>query len=326
MTPATTPQPETLVYRLRPVWKHRIESDVYVPAHLALLTGTTSGQLDPPVNLFWQPGTLDFSLDADLRRFYSSALPSIATATEFATWIDANALRRLWPHIALPATVRRAWETIHPQLRGDPTPVNARLQIQDITLAAIADLGFALAGGSALLDYDIITRDTEDVDAFLNSTTAPAYTAAVDAITAACHAHGWTTELVADETFNKRIKVTTTTGESTIVQLVHHQRSADPERRPGGGLRLIFSDVVGGKAVALADSARGRDFDDIAHVVDTAGWSLARVEQAMTDIRYADHIPAFRTNIDRFRRGEFDQHIRDEGFDPTFAHRVLDHD
>ena len=55
---------------------------------------------------------------------------------------------------------------------------------------AIADLGFALAGGSALLDYDIVTRDTDDIDAFLNSTSTAAFTSAVEAVIAACDRSG----------------------------------------------------------------------------------------------------------------------------------------
>lgn len=314
------------VYRLRPAWRLRVEPDVFVPASLYPLGGKTGGIVDPPVYLYWQPGTLDFGADADLRRFYASALPAIATAEDFATWINASALRRLWPRLALPRVVRVAWETIHPELRDESDIVNARLKVQDAILAAIADVGFALAGGSALLDYDVITRDTEDIDAFLNSTSVAAFTAAVEAVVAACASQGWASEIVMDQDWNKKILITLSDGTSTIVQLVHHQRSAPAEKRPGGGLRLIFSDVVAGKAVALADSARGRDFDDIAHIVNTPGWSLADIEVAMESIRYGDLIPAFRNRIARFRAGDFDQDIRDEGFDPEFTHQRLDHD
>ncbi len=319
-------KPSRHIYRLRPSWHPRIEPDVFVPADLALLTGTTSGTLDPPVNLYWQPGELDFGTDRDLRKFYSSAIRSLATPEEFAQWIDADALTRLWPQIALPSTVRKAWETMHPQLRNEDTAANARLHIQDTVREAIADLGFALAGRSALLDYDIVTRDTDDIDAFLNSTSTAAFTSAVEAVIAACDRSGWTTQIVWDQDWDKKILVTVQGNDSTVVQLVHHQRSTNPERRPGGGLRLIFSDVVGGKGVAAADASRGRDFDDLAHIVDTPGWSLAEVEEAMRALGYTDKIADFRASIARFRRGDYDQAIRDEGFDPAYAHSMLDQD
>jgi hypothetical protein len=204
--------------------------------------------------------------------------------------------------------------------------VNARLQIQDTVLEAIADLGFALAGGSALLDYDIVTRDTDDIDAFLNSTSTAAFTSAVGAVIAACDRSGWTTQIVWNQDWDKKILVTVDGGDSTVVQLVHHQRSTTPERRPGGGLRLIFSDVVGRKGVAAADASRGRDFDDLAHIVETPGWSLAEVEKAMSALGYSDKTADFRASIARFRRGDFDQAIRDEGFDLAYAHSILDHD
>ena len=147
-----------------------------------------------------------------------------------------------------------------------------------------------------------------------------------EAVIAACDRSGWTTQIVWNQDWDKKILITVGGGDSTVVQLVHHQRSTTPERRPGGGLRLIFSDVVGGKAVAAADASRGRDFDDLAHIVDTPGWSLAEVEKAMSALGYSDKTADFRASITRFRRGDFDQAIRDEGFDPAYAHSILDHD
>lgn len=195
--------------------------------------------------------------------------------------------------------------------------------MQDTVLEAIAGRGIALAGGPALLDYDIVTRDT---DVFLNSISTAAFTSAVEAVIAACDRSGWTTQIVWNQDWDRKIRVTVQGGDSTVVQLVHHQRSTDPERRPGGGLRLIFSDVVGGKGVAAADASRGRDFDDLAHIVDTPGWSLTEVEEAMSALGYSDKITDFRASIARFRRGDFDQTLRDEGFDPAYAHSILDQD
>lgn len=312
-----------LIYRLRPSWRPRIEPDVFVPADLMLLTGKTSGILDPPVNLYWQPGELDFGTDADLRKFYSSAISSLTTAEEFAQWIDAGALTRLWPQIALPSNVRKAWETIHPRLRHEDTVVNARLQMQDTVLEAIADAGFEFAGGSTLLGYDIVARGIDDIDPFLNSSSTAAFTSAVEAVIAACDRNGWTPEVVGNQKSDKKILVTFHGGDSTVVHLVH-LRSTSPERRLGGSLRLIFSDVVGGKGVAVADASRGRDFDDLARIVDTPGWSIAQVEGAMRTVGNPEMVSDFRANIARFRDGEFDQAIRDEGFEPAYAHAILD--
>lgn len=312
-----------LIYRLCPSWRPRYRPDVFVPADLELLEGPNTGVIDPPVNLFWQPGKLDFGQPEDLERFYSSALRRICDADGFATWINARALIELWPRLAIPSHVRAAWETIHPRLRNKDAAVNARLQIQDTISTVIADQGFALARGSALLDHNVVTRDTEDIDAFLNRLDAAAFTAAADAVLDACRQRGWPAELIHDQDLDKHIRVSAGS-DSVVVQLVYHQRSRDPERHAGGGLRLVFDDVVGGKAVAAADSPRGRDFDDIAHIIDTRGWPLERVEAAMCDLGHRDMVDRFRTNIERSRRGEFDAALRAEGFDPAFSHRLLD--
>lgn len=320
----TGPAPSRLIYQLRPSWRPRFEPDVFVPADLNLLSGPSSGTIDPPVNLYWQPGELDFSDPGDLRRFYASALTKASTADQLSTWINRRALTDNWASIALPSRVRAAWETIHPQLRDREVNVNPRLRIQDEVLTAIADLGFALAGGSALIDYDVVTRDSEDIDAFLNRLDADAFTRAASAVIETCSRNGWSTELVHDQDLDKQILVSVPGDGQTVVQLVYHQRSTDPEARAGGGLRLIFEDVVGGKAAALADVARGRDFDDIAHVVETRGWSLDKVAQVLSNLGYPDRVGSFWRNIERFRRGEFDGEIRQAGFDPAFSHRILD--
>ncbi|MGI6797988.1 hypothetical protein [Gordonia sihwensis] len=315
--------PRRTVYRLRPSWIPRFEPDVFVPADLDLLRGPVSGVVDPPTNLYWQPGDIDFADLANLRRFYSSAIRRISDPDLFGEWINRRALVKLWPQLDIPATVRRAWETIHPELKSKENAVGAREQIQDAVLAVIADHGFALAGGSALLDYDVVTRDTEDIDAFLNRFDADAFNDAAAAVIDACERNGWRAELVFDQDVDKQVLVTAG-GDSVVVQLVYHLRSSDPERRVGGGLRLVFDDVVGGKAVAAADSSRGRDFDDIAHIVNTQGWTLERVVEAMVRLGYPDKVDQFWEKIERFRRGEFDEKIREEGFDPAFAHRILD--
>lgn len=316
--------PGRTVYCLRPVWRPRFEPDVFVPADMDLLTGPTAGTFDPPVNLYWQPGELDFSVPADIRRFYSSALRKATTAAQFATWVNSRALAENWACLALPARVRAAWETIHPHLRKESADMNVRLKIQDAILAAVAEMGFALAGGSALIDYDVVTRETEDIDAFLDRLDAEAFEKAAAAVIEVCSSNGWAAELVHDRDLDKQIVVTVPNEGQTVVQLVYHLRSTSPEDRPRGGLRLVFEDVVGGKAAALADGPRGRDFDDIARIVEIDGWSLERVAEAMAKLGYPDRTEAFWRVVEKFRRGDYDADIRGEGFDPTFCHSILD--
>lgn len=312
------------VYRLRPSWHPRYQSDVYVPADLHLLTGPATGRYDPPVNLYWQPGDLDFADPGDVGLFYSSALTTANSAVQFAQWINRDVLAEVWQRLTLPARVRAAWETLHPILRNEGADVNDRIRIQDAILIAIAEYGFALAGGSALIDYDVVSRDTDDIDAFNDRWDAAAFTSAHQEILRVCRENDWFTKTLLDEDFRKQVRVDAGTGVPVVVDIVFYERSSDPERRTGGGLRLVFSDVVAGKAAAVADSARGRDFADLTAIIETPGWSLDRVEEAMRAIKYGDQVPQFRAAIDQFRRGEFDDDIRKSGFDPAHCHRILD--
>lgn len=321
----TTPQPSTTraVYRLRPSWHPRYQPDVYVPSDLSMLHGPTTGRYDPPVNLYWQPGELNFAHRGDIELLYSSVLTAASTAEQFTQWVNGTVLSAAWPRLSLPSRVRTAWETIHPALRGKDSPANDRILIQDTILNAITGQGFALAGGSALIDYDIVTRESDDIDAANDRWDINAFNTAHNKILAAFREHGWRAETVHREDMDRKIHVDAGTGTPVVVQLVYYPRSSDPERRVGGGLRLIFDDVVGGKGAAVADVARGRDFDDLAHIVDTPGWTLERVENAMRAIKYGDRVEQFRAHIERFRRGEFDDDIRKSGFDPAYCHRTL---
>lgn len=321
---ATRRRASAVVYRMRPSWSPRYQPDVYVPADLDLLTGPSTGRYDPPVNLYWQPGQLDFADPGDVALFYSSALTAANSAEQFSHWINRERLLDVWKRLSLPARVRLAWETLHPTLRPEGDGVNDRIRIQDTILTAIAEYGFALAGGSALIDYDVVARDTDDIDAFNDRWDAAAFTRAHAEILRTCHEFGWGTRTLLNEDFRKQVLIDAGTGVPVVVDIVFYERSVAPERRAGGGLRLVFSDVVAGKAAAVADAARGRDFADLAAIVETPGWSLDRVEDAMRAIKYGDQVGKFRETIARFRCGDFDDDIRTSGFDPAYCHRVLD--
>lgn len=107
------------------------------------------------------------------------------------------------------------------------------------------------------------------------------------------------------------------------VSLVYYGYPNAPESRPGGGLRLVFDDVVGGKAAAIADAPRGRDFHDLAHILLIDGWSLSRIEDALRNMNRGDQVQAFWESIENFRRGTFDDDIKRSGFDVAFCHSII---
>ncbi|WP_336794209.1 hypothetical protein [Gordonia malaquae] len=239
------------VYRLRPSWSRRYEPDVFVPVDLGLLTGLTEGVVDPPVHLFWQPGTLDLAIDEDRRRFYSSALARLATAEQFSTWVDGESLRSLWPVLAIRSSVRRAWECIHPDLRQASAADGPRRRMHDTVLAAIADGGFVLSEGSTLLDHAVIARaDADEGEAFVCD--AAALSGAAHAVLRACRGEQWTAKLVSDLDLDKQIAVVIDR-QVVVVHLAQHPR-------PDGGLRLTFSDV--GESTAETGIPRRREHTD----------------------------------------------------------------
>lgn len=87
---------------------------------LADLRGPTEGSVKLPLRLFWTLPDHRFDLDdPDMRRwYYQTVLREANRAEELTTYLDRDTLVALWPDLALPRGVRRAWEEYHPALRA----------------------------------------------------------------------------------------------------------------------------------------------------------------------------------------------------------------
>ena len=92
---------------------------VVVAADLAELHGPTSGVVELPHRLFWQPNRhINLDKPALLAWMYETVLREAATGDELRAWLDAPILVHLWPTLYLPRAVRDAWEDQHPALRS----------------------------------------------------------------------------------------------------------------------------------------------------------------------------------------------------------------
>lgn len=90
-----------------------------VAVDLADLNGPTSGVVELPHRLFWQPDRhVDLDNPALLAWMYETVLREAATVQELHAWLDGPTLIRLWPDIFVPHGVRQAWEDRHPLLRA----------------------------------------------------------------------------------------------------------------------------------------------------------------------------------------------------------------
>ena len=86
---------------------------------LSRLHGPTSGVVELPHRLFWQPDRrVNLDNPAVLAWWYETVLREAVTAQELCTWLDEETLLRLWDRLFLPRGVRAAWEQRHPGLRS----------------------------------------------------------------------------------------------------------------------------------------------------------------------------------------------------------------
>ena len=142
----------------------------------------------------------------------------------------------------------------------------ARLTDLQVDLAGIffsldAARGYLIAGGAALLAWDLIDRPTEDLDLFTAAPTT-SVTAAKDAFVHALHRSGYTVAVVNDgPTFCRMI--VGHAGEETLVDLAI---DSPPVSRPTVtvlGPTLAPRELAGRKLLALFGRAEARDFADV---------------------------------------------------------------
>lgn len=88
-----------------------------VAADLAELRGPTSGVVELPHRMFWQPDRhVNLDNPALLRWMYETVLREAVALEELRTWLDGSTLLRVWPDLYLPPWVRQAWMAAHPDL------------------------------------------------------------------------------------------------------------------------------------------------------------------------------------------------------------------
>jgi hypothetical protein len=91
-----------------------------VVTDLSSLRGPADGTFELPLRLFWSSTDRRFNIDsASTRRWlYQTVLREAARPSDLTDYLDPGILIKVWPDLRLPASVRRAWEELHPVLRS----------------------------------------------------------------------------------------------------------------------------------------------------------------------------------------------------------------
>jgi hypothetical protein len=92
---------------------------VLVAGTLHELSGPSTGRVELPLRLWWNPNRF-FDLDrADtLKWMYENVLREAVRIEELRTYLHGPTLIRVWPELNLPRGVRAAWEARHRALHA----------------------------------------------------------------------------------------------------------------------------------------------------------------------------------------------------------------
>jgi hypothetical protein len=87
---------------------------VLVAGTLQELTGSSTGQVELPLRLWWNPQrTFDLD-DEDARLWmYENVLREAVRIDELRQYLHGPTLVKIWPDLNLPRGVRAAWEARH---------------------------------------------------------------------------------------------------------------------------------------------------------------------------------------------------------------------
>jgi hypothetical protein len=175
-------------------------------------------------------------------------------------------------------------------------------QVAQVALRAAAKHGFALAGGNALLAYEVGNRPTQDVDLFTDQ--AGGVEAAAAGVQDALRAAGFRAERV-DKTagltdvFGAGMGtglaewiVSAADGRQMTLQMSYFDRGREPVSMDVGPV-LDLEDVLGGKVNALASRVEPRDYVDTANALERYRPAQLisfgkRIDPGLRDEDYAD--------------------------------------
>lgn len=90
---------------------------VLVTGTLTELTGPTTGLIQLPLRLWWNPHPFDLGSPTMLAWMYENVLREAIRAEELRDYLHGPTLLRIWAELNLPRAVRAAWEARHPALR-----------------------------------------------------------------------------------------------------------------------------------------------------------------------------------------------------------------
>jgi hypothetical protein len=92
-----------------------------VASRLADMRGPVGGTVVLDRWLDWSgDSTYDLDDPADLQLMYQTVLNQAATVDDLCRWLDGETVRRLWPHLWLPARLRALWQARIPELAIPP--------------------------------------------------------------------------------------------------------------------------------------------------------------------------------------------------------------
>lgn len=156
--------------------------------------------------------------------------------------------------------------------------------VAELTLGAIADLGFALGGGQALHAHGYGDRLSLDLDFYVTRFDQDLFDRAETATLAALRGRGYTAQVGHSDTWLRQILVNDpATGEQVVLDLGQDYRQNPPILITGLGPVIDLPDAAASKARALNDRRAARDYLDIHALLSQTAWTPIRLFTALRD-------------------------------------------
>jgi predicted nucleotidyltransferase component of viral defense system len=194
-----------------------------------------------------------------------------------------------------------------------------------LTLQAGKPYGLALGGGNALQAHRIVSRETQDVDEFVNDLEPELYDILEKVIVSTLEANNIQTKIIERNDFLRVIEATDRESNDTVILDINYGHRDHPTVDiESFGAVLDLKDIAAGKLIAFCDRRAARDYIDLYAMLDTKSLAINDLIKMLNKVKPDVTTDDFVSYLEEAKLHK-NEIINNYGFTPTGYDQLIAH-